>query len=290
MQNKTIKKILHKKIEDWLSTIENIEVQQTARKDVVVTGGSIVSLIMGEPVNDFDVYFKSKSTTKAVAEYYAMNNDLGRHIEIKEVEVTNIRGEQEDRIISYIKSDGIASNEAYDEDSDEEFEEVEREDGKRYQPVFISENAITLSNKLQIITRFHGSIDVIHKNFDYIHATCSYDHDEYELDTPLEAIRSMQSMTLKYNGSLYPVCSLFRLRKFIKRGWSISAGDILKMAMQISEINLRDPVILRDQLTGVDALYFNMLIDALDKNEQDGEGRYSVPYILTIIDRIFSDE
>jgi hypothetical protein len=97
-------------------------------------------------------------------------------------------------------------------------------------------------------------------------------------------------MTLKYNGSLYPVCSLFRLRKFIKRGWSISAGDILKMAMQISEIDLRDPVILRDQLTGVDALYFNMLIDALDKNEQNSEGKYSVPYILTIIDRIFSDE
>ena len=39
-------------------------------KNSIVTGGSIASMLLKEKVNDFDVYFTNKETTKAVAEYY----------------------------------------------------------------------------------------------------------------------------------------------------------------------------------------------------------------------------
>jgi hypothetical protein len=89
---------------------------------------------------------------------------------------------------------------------------------------------------------------------------------------------------LRYVGSKYPICSVVRLRKFIERGWRVNAGQILKMAMQISELNLKDLNVLEDQLTGVDTAYFVQLIERL--KEKDPE-KVDAAYLVEIIDRIF---
>ncbi|HXJ41375.1 MAG TPA: hypothetical protein VNH18_18985, partial [Bryobacteraceae bacterium] len=60
---------------------------------------------------------------------------------------------------------------------------------------------------------------------------------------------------------------LFRLRKFIKRGWSINAGQILKIAFQVSELDLNNLEVLEDQLTGVDVAYFVQLITKLKEKD-----------------------
>lgn len=298
MQNKTIKKVLGEKLEEWLHTIDDFEVQSAARKDVIVTGGSIVSMIMGDKINDYDVYFRTKETTKLVAQYYVdkfkQQNPQGNVIPlVKEEKLTNILDEEEDRIVIWVKSVGVASSNDYtvrEDDTEEPEEQLEElDEGEKYRPVFLSENAITLSHKVQLITRFYGEPDQIHRNFDFVHACCFFDHDKNKLETPVEALRAMQSMTLKYRGSLYPVCSLFRLRKFISRGWKISAGEILKIAMQISRINLQDRSVLKEQLTGVDALYFNMLIEALKDAPLDENDNLSTEYIIEVIERIFND-
>lgn len=65
---KTIKSVLRKKVDDWLASIEDEEVRKLAQKNTVVTGGCIASMLLGEPVNDFDIYFQDFATTKAVAE------------------------------------------------------------------------------------------------------------------------------------------------------------------------------------------------------------------------------
>lgn len=298
MQNKTIKKVLGEKLEEWLHTIDDFEVQSAARKDVIVTGGSIVSMIMGDKINDYDVYFRTKETTKLVAQYYVdkfkQQNPQGNVIPlVKEEKLTNILDEEEDRIVIWVKSVGVASSNDYtvrEDDTEEPEEQLEElDEGEKYRPVFLSENAITLSHKVQLITRFYGEPDQIHRNFDFVHACCYYDHTKNKLETPVEALRAMQSMTLKYRGSLYPVCSLFRLRKFISRGWKISAGEILKIAMQISRINLQDRSVLKEQLTGVDALYFNMLIEALKDAPLDENDNLSTEYVIEVIERIFND-
>jgi len=299
MQNKTIRKVLGKKIEDWLSSIDDIEVQSAARKDVIVTGGSIVSLIMGDKVNDYDVYFRTKETTLAVARYYVSKfnsqNNSGAIPEVREENLFNIKDDEEVRVVIWVQSSGVAASKDYpvrDDDLEEPEEQLEELDdtGEKYRPVFLSENAITLSNKVQLVTRFYGEPDKIHDNFDFVHACCYYDHNKNKLETPIEALRSMQSMTLKYRGSLYPVCSLFRLRKFIDRGWKISAGEILKIAMQISQIDLTSPQILKEQLVGVDALYFHMVIDALKNAPKDESDCYPAEYVIEVVERIFNDD
>ncbi len=303
MQNKTIKKALTNKLNDWLETIKDPEVREAARKDVIVTGGAIPSLIMGDPVKDYDVYFRTKSTTILVAQYYTklfgeMYPDrLAPYV--KQAEIYNIKGELEERVVIWVSDAGITSATDTDDANEESVEDVEREEDTsllKYRPVFLSENAISLSHTVQLVTRFYGSPEEIHDNFDFIHAMCWFDLYNNELHTPIQALRSMQSMSLYYVGSLYPVCSLFRLRKFIKRGWKVSAGEILKIALQISDIDLSDPKVLKEQLVGVDALYFNMLITALSatNNEafKDENGKVSIPtpYVIKVIDKVFSDE
>src|SRR3546814_2766082 len=47
------------------------------------------------------------------------------------------------------------------------------------------------------------------------------------------ALDGLLRKELRYVGSKLPVCSLIRLRKFIRRGWVGNAGQILKMTMQV---------------------------------------------------------
>ena len=71
---------------------------------------------------------------------------------------------------------------------------------------------------------------------------------------------------------LIAICSLIRARKFIKRGWSINAGQFVKMAWQISQLKLNDVKVLEEQL-----------IDLLQSNGDTVDGSY----LMTVIDRVF---
>jgi hypothetical protein len=97
----------------------------------------------------------------------------------------------------------------------------------------------------------------------------------------MEAILAKE---LRYVGSKYPVCSVVRLRKFIARGWRINAGQILKMAMQISALDLTDLAVLEDQLTGVDTAYFLQLIEKLKEKDPT---KVNTAYLVEIINRMF---
>lgn len=57
MKAKTIKATLRKKIDAWHASIEDEEVRKLAESSTVVTGGCIASMLLGEPINDYDVYF-----------------------------------------------------------------------------------------------------------------------------------------------------------------------------------------------------------------------------------------
>jgi hypothetical protein len=70
MKKKTINAVITKKFNEWLETIDDEEVYKLVKKNTVITGGSIASMINNEKVNDYDVYFTNLGTTVAVAKYY----------------------------------------------------------------------------------------------------------------------------------------------------------------------------------------------------------------------------
>jgi len=209
--------------------------------------------------------------------------------ELKKIEGT-------DRIRIYIQSDGIAGE--IPENTDRDFEIAkdimgekpleEAEEDKNFRPVFLSSNAITLSDGIQLIVRFWGQPAEIHDTFDFIHTKAYWTSQERKINIPKEAYEAVMSKTLIYTGSKYPICSLFRIRKFIQRGWTINAGQILKISFQISKLDLENISVLEDQLVGVDSLYFSAIISQLQKKkEEDPNWEMNQKYIIKIIDKIF---
>lgn len=304
---------LKAKMTEWLDSIKDEDVRALASKNTIVTGGAIASMLLGEKVNDFDVYFRNKETAIAVANYYVADFIQRRNARnaandfttsdtiaydpyVKEDTIKNIKGETEERVIIYMKSAGVAGEEQepydYFETREPEAAESFAESlikevvapGDMYRPIFLSQNAITLSNKVQVVIRFFGEPDKIHDNYDFVHAMCYYDYHADDLVLPAEALEALLSRTLVYRGSLYPIASIFRTKKFIERGWRITAGQQLKIMWQISEINLKDPVTFAEQLTGVDQAYMWQLINALKDVEPE---KINSAYVSTIIDRIF---
>jgi hypothetical protein len=289
MKSKTIKKILRAKIDQWLASIDDISVRERAAKNTIVTGGCIVSLLSNEPVNDFDLYFKDMATAEAVGKYYVAkfqeNNGHPLALEVKDgrIRITTVSGHRGETAgdVATLGSDEI--DDVY-ETAETLALAVEDEGVPTFRPVFLSTNAITLANKIQIIVRFYGKPDEIHENYDFVHCTNYWTSWDDELVLRQAALEALLAKELRYVGSKYPVCSVIRLRKFIKRGWTVNAGQILKMVMQISELDLTDPKVLEDQLTGVDSAYFMQLMTKLRENDPE---KVNAAYLVEIIDRMF---
>jgi len=244
------------------------------RHNSIITGGSIVSLLLNEKVNDIDVYFTNKETVLAVCKYYIevlKKNAL-------HFEGLSIKEDDDGRVKILIPSAGIRKADGK---------------GEKYFPDIITDNAISLSNNIQLIIRFYGDAKEIHRNFDYVHVMSYWTSDDGKLHINPDSLEAILTKELRYQGSLYPIASLFRLRKFLSRGWTITAGDIFKIAFQVSKLDMSDPKVIYDQLIGVDVHYFNHMITRIQ--EDLDQGKVSVVdegYLAKLIDEIFhqSDE
>jgi hypothetical protein len=319
MKAKTIKAVLRKKIDDWLESIDDESVRELCKKNTIVTGGSIASMLLREKVNDYDIYFRNKETVLAVAKYYVgkfnkrsatthgngnrvpifvEQDDDGRvRIVVKSAGIANEEGavnyeyfesRPEDEAGKYVGS-VMGLEEAQEIAADEYLEkamglEPVSETKESYRPVFLSSNAITLSDKIQLVIRFYGSPDEIHENYDFIHCTSYWTSNDSNLVLRPGALEALLTRELRYIGSKYPLASIIRTRKFINRGWSINAGQYLKMVMQLNELDLTDVEVLEDQLVGVDVAYFHQVISML---KEQGSTNIDQAYLMEIIDRMF---
>lgn len=317
MNQRVIKSILRKKFNDFVASIKDDKVKALVEKNTIITGGAIASMLLKEPVNDFDLYFTNKETVLAVAEYYVglfneehnidalvldgnvynfsdVYNDL---LPKRSVMLSNLTPE---RVMVYISSDGVSGDEPEDKESIDINEILEDADTlpadtlepeaekPKYRPVFLSPNAITLSNKIQLIIRFYGDADTIHENYDFAHCTSYWESDGGKLTLRTEALEALLAKELRYVASRYPICSMVRMRKFIKRGFHINAGQIFKIAYAVSQLDLNDIAVLEDQLIGVDTAYFNQLIRKLQKvKEEDSDFELDFGRIAELVDKIF---
>lgn len=327
MKKSNIARNIKNKINDWLKSIKDKELQEFVKDKIIVTGGSIVSLLQNIDVNDYDIYFTDPEAVIRIAQYYIkilqengidknkstdsnipiyIVNGYGKQIEsiddYKKYLIDN--NEKSKRIKVVIKSSGITT---YEEIKDYQYfeslsieastefvsklimDKQERDkEGLKYQPIYMSSNAITLSDDIQIILRFFGSPEEIHKNFDYVHCTNYWTSKDNIVVLNQEALETILNKELKYNGSKYPICSIFRLRKFIKKGWTINVGQILKICFQINDLDLNDIEVLEDQLIGVDAAYFHEVIQILREHLKETNSKeIDFTYLVQILDRVF---
>ncbi|MDR0429628.1 MAG: hypothetical protein LBH58_04015 [Tannerellaceae bacterium] len=294
MQIKTIKKNLVAKLEDWLSTIEDKTLCEDVKKHLLVSGGSIANMLLNEPVNDYDIYIQDYNTLLRLVNHYVnKENTLCDNVvievlegkyknellgEFKEEQSTHkkiiIENLTDSRIALYSINDGL-------------YIAPEREQTKemKYKVSCISINAISLTDDIQIVVRFQGAPEKIHETFDFIHATNYFTFID-GLVTNKEALISLLEKQLHYQGSLYPLTSVIRTKKFLKRGWNINAGEYLKILFQVSQLDLTDINVLYEQLVGVDVAYFHKLVEILSTIPKE---KYTSGYINTLIDRVFNE-
>jgi len=269
MNKKNIEKVLTKKFKNYAKSILDLKVKRMVEQNTIITGGAIASMLLGEEVNDYDLYFTDIDTAEAVVKYYVDK--------FYENEVEVIREDLRIKII--IPGSGIAKRKPT---------EAEGGNDEKYYAKFITSNAISLSNKVQLVIRLYGNADEIHENYDFQHVTNYWESGNGRLTLRQEALESLLARELIYQGSLYPLCSIIRTRKFIKRGWHINAGQYLKMCFQVSQLDLKDVKVLEEQLIGVDTTYFSWLIDRMkDDLEKNKIEKIDSNYVCKIVDEIF---
>lgn len=320
MNKKHINAQLCRVFKDFTENIEDIEIKDLMMNGTIITGGALVSLLQGEKPHDYDLYFKDFETCYKVAEYFVnqFNEAHEKKFEIKiqdadfiernksyehegkwisyETAKKQVEEGKEPRVKVFISSKGVAGD-CEDESGDDELQtniepdtdvDIELEEEPKYKAKFLSSNAISLSGKIQLVIRFYGEPDKIHENYDFIHCTNYWTSWDKKVVLKQEALEAIINKELIYVGSKYPLCSIIRTRKFIKRGWTINAGQYLKMCMQLNDLDLKDVNILEDQLVGVDSTFFHMLIEALEKKkEDDPEFEVNNSYVAAIVDKIF---
>jgi len=325
MKAKTIKSVLRRKIRSWAETIEDPSVRDVVLQSAIVTGGSIASMLLGEKVNDYDVYFKDRDSAFAVADYYVKQYLANRPSSQEGIECyladdygqparrtllpTELTDPRVTRLKVVVRSSGIATeNETPDyeyfetvpdDEAAEEYldaamgmvdgasEDQIKEPKRTYRPIWLSSNAITLSDDIQMVIRFWGEPDQIHENYDFAHCTNYWTSWNGELVLKPAALECLLSRELIYQGSKYPVCSLIRTRKFIQRGWRITAAQYLKMCFQVSDLDLTDFNVLEDQMTGVDAAHFQEVLNLYRAEIENAEGKpLDRAYLLQLLERI----
>ena len=294
MKVKTIKTVIQKKLDEWLSSIDDKQLRNDVRNNLVLSGGSITSMLLKEPVNDYDIYIVDPLVCSLLAEYYiklANKNIDVLNGNMKESYLENENIEDWDLSESAIMYKTLHAGQIklnvsgaglpifYEKERETELKE------KGYYPVFFSQNAISLSDQIQIVTRFTGTVKEIHKSYDFVHAT-NYFTFEKGLVLNKLALQCILTKELRYQGSLYPLTSVIRMKKFIARKWTMNAGEVLKMLWQCSELNLKDPLVLEEQLVGVDIAYFSRLVDMLSQVKTE-DRNYS--YLTELIDKIFNE-
>ena len=229
-----------------------------------------------------------------------LNGDLNIDI----ADVGNLK-DKEIRVRFFIESNGVAGEpekipEQYDTyensllegiEALNELEDAVEEHGK-YKPTFITDNAITLNGDIQLVIRFYGEPDKIHENYDFVHCTNYWDSKTKQVHTNIKALEAILARELVYVGSRYPLASIFRMRKFIKRDWNINVGQILKACMQLNDFDLSNPYVLTDQCTGVDVHYLKNLVgDIVAEMESRRKNNEPISidkgYAMTVIEKIF---
>lgn len=268
MQNRGFKRgkielFIKENINKWLKTITDETLREDIRQHYIVTGGAITSMLLGELPNDYDVYLDDIGVAERVAWYYAtrMKTLTNVVVGLGRVKMT--------------VTDGIVKG----------AKKALKSTKETYSVLAITENAITLTGQIQIILRFVGPAEEIHRNYDFVHTTNWYT-EKTGLVLNEAALESTLSKQLKYVGSQYPLCSLFRIKKFLSRGWTINAGEMLKIAYDISKLDFQNIDVLKDQLVGVDSMYFKALIAQIEK-----EGKpIDRTYLFSLVNQVFDKE
>ena len=78
----------------------------------------------------------------------------------------------------------------------------------------------------------------------------------------------------------YPINSMWRVQKYTDRGYKLPAIEMIKLALCINNLNMKNYLDLKEQMIGIDTLFLVDVTDALLEKEST---KYDFKSALTFI-------
>ena len=122
---------------------------------------------------------------------------------------------------------------------------------------------ISNGHRVQLVKVITGAPQNVIETFDFTVCQAAYQfYDGFFFGK--DFFQHLAQRRLVFNvAAEYPICSLYRLAKFVKRGFHFSGIDAIKLGLRIQALDISDVKELRRQLMGIDTLFLKELTDSL---------------------------
>lgn len=138
---------------------------------------------------------------------------------------------------------------------------------------------------VQLITKFHGDPHKVFQNFDFTitHGAYCFYNQHFVLGERF--LQDLACKRLVYAGaSRYPICAMYRIKKYLDRGYNVSGATIMHIALSIVQLNIRNYADLKEQLMGIDTVYLQGVLDKHNPENPVDYGEF-IEDVFKAIDR-----
>jgi hypothetical protein len=122
--------------------------------------------------------------------------------------------------------------------------------------------------RIQLIRVLTGTPEDVIRSFDFTICQGAFS-EETGFVLGSSFLHHLAQRRLVFNlAAEYPICSLYRARKFIRRGYHFSGIEAIKLGLKIQNLKLSTLGELKKQLMGIDTLFLKDLTDSLKGQEE----------------------
>lgn len=215
-----------------------------------VASGAITSVFTRKDINDLDLYFESTKDLDAFISACKMDK----------------------RYLAKVDSENMP--------------DVYKRSMKDMMMTYQTTNAISFlycKRKFQVIKKFTGRPEEIFDHFDFtINMGAWMPDGVFWLYKDFFEDLAKRRLMINVN-TFYPISTVVRVFKYIRKGYTIAGTEILKIMLQVHSLELSNFGVLKEQLEGIDTLFLKPLTDFLSKTEH-AEQKYSFEEFLKIYD------
>jgi len=162
---------------------------------------------------------------------------------------------------------------------------------KDWKPVFESDSAVSYNIngvRFQLIKKVFGTPEEVIKNFDFSVCMCACTlAPEKKIIMDDNFLYHLAQRTLYFNiNAKYPISSLWRVKKYLKKDFTFPAIEAIKISLAINNLNIKSYIDLKEQLEGIDTLFLADLTDALLlKKDAVYDFREAIEYMNDILSK-----
>ena len=157
-------------------------------------------------------------------------------------------------------------------------------------PVIETNNAVSYcinDCRVQLIKKLFGTPEEVINQFDFTVCMGAYIPQERKIILDESFLYHLSQRILCFNtNAKYPIASLWRAKKYIKKDFVFPAIEAIKLSLTINNLNIKTYKDLKEQLEGIDTLFLKDLTDALLKNaDKEFNFREAIQYMDEILSK-----